>query len=255
MGRTHKALGKAEQEQNVTSRRPVTTSSVNGRHVPDIRWDFSDFDGYVRMEYERIEVIMKTPAQGKHLRTIAVSGCRAGNGATTTATLMAATLASNKRSRILLVDANLLTPSLDLVFAADNTAGLTDVLCDDMPPDACIRATGQENLFVMPTGGIPAHPAAIFERTAIERFLERAAASFDFIILDTAPLLQFPATCALASYVDGVLLVLQADRTLVDDAKRARRELERVNAHVIGAVLNRHEDYTPSFIRRFTSRS
>ena len=50
MGRPHEVFRKADNEQNVTSRRQITTSSVNGRHVPDIRWDFRDFDGYVRME-------------------------------------------------------------------------------------------------------------------------------------------------------------------------------------------------------------
>jgi protein-tyrosine kinase len=252
MSRMYEALKKAAHEQNGTPRKPIVTSSVNGRHAPNIRWDF---DGFARQEYERIGVLMKTPTHGKVLRTIAVVGCRSSSGATTTATLMASTLASSKRSRVLLVDANLLTPSLDLVFAANNAVGLTDVLCDDKPVDACIQKTGHENLFLLPTGGIPAHPAAILERAAIERFLERATASFDFVIFDGAPVLQFPATCALASYADGVLLVLHADRTPVDDARRAKEELERVNAHVIGAVLNRREDYTPSILRRFVSRS
>jgi len=253
MSRMYEALNKAQRDQNGRARAPIVTSSVNGRrHAPNIQWDF---DGFARQEYERIGILMKTPSHGKVLRTIAVVGCRSGSGATTTATLMATTLASSKRSRVLLVDANLRTPSLDLVFATPNTAGLTDVLVDDKPADACIQATGQDNLFVLTTGGIPAHPATVFERAAIERFLERTSTSFDFVIFDAAPVLQFPATCALASHVDGVLLVLHADHTSVDDAKQARLELERVNARVIGAVLNRREDYTPSLLRRFAARA
>jgi capsular exopolysaccharide synthesis family protein len=248
----YEALRRAEHEQNGTSRQPIVTSSVNGRHAPNIRWDF---DGFARQEYERIGVLMKTPTGGKTMRTLAVVGCRSGSGATTTAALMASTLASSKRSRVLLVDANLRTPSLDLVFTATNTAGLTDVLGEDKPVDACIQPTGQDNLFLLTTGGIPAHPGTMFERAAVERFLERATASFEFVIFDAAPVLQFPATCALASYVDGVLLVLHADHTSVEDARRAKAELERVNACVLGAVLNRREDYTPSLLRRFVSRS
>lgn len=252
MSRMYEALKKAERDQNGRSRPPIVTSSVNGRRPPDIQWDF---DGFARQEYERIGILMKTPTEGKFLRTIAVVGCRSGSGATTTATLMATTLASSKRSRVLLVDANLRTPSLDLVFATTNTTGLTDVLIDDKPADACIQATGRDNLFILPTGGIPAYPATAFERAGIERFLERTASTFDFVIFDAAPVLQFPATCALASHVDGVLLVLHADHTSVDDAKQARLELERVNARVIGAVLNRREDYTPSLLRRFAARA
>lgn len=251
MSRMYEALKKAEQEQHGTPRAPIVTTSVNGRHAPEIGWDL---DGFARQEYERIGVLMKTPTQGKVMRTIAVIGCRSGSGATTTATLMAVTLASSKHSRVLLVDANLRTPSLDIVFAANNTAGLTDVLADDKPADACIQATGQDNLFLLTSGGIPAYPAAVFERASIERFLERTTATFDFVIFDAAPVLQFPATCALAPIVDGVLLVLHADRTSVGDAAKAKAELERVNACVLGAVLNRREDYTPSLLRRFRSR-
>lgn len=249
MSRMYEALKKAEQEQHGPPRPPIVTGSVNGRHAPAVGWDF---DGFARREYERIGVLMTTPGQGKVKRTIAVVGCRNGSGATTTATLMAATLASSKHSRVLLVDANLRTPSLDLVFEVNNTAGLTDVLADDKPADACIQATGQDNLFLLTTGAIPAYPAAVFDRVAIERFLERVTGNFDFVIFDAAPVLQFPATCALAPHLDGVLLVLQADQTSVDDARRAKTELERVNACLLGVVLNRREDYTPSLLRRFT---
>jgi capsular exopolysaccharide synthesis family protein len=247
----YEVLKRAEREQHRTPRQPITTS-VNGRSAPNIRWEC---DGFARLEYERIGIMMKTPAHGKVMRTLAVVACRGGGGATTTATLMATTLASSKRSRVLLVDANLRTPSLDLVFGTTNACGLTDVLCEDKPADACIQATAQDNLFVLPTGALPAYPAGIFERAAVERFMERITSGFDFVIFDAAPVLQFPATCALAPYVDGVLLVLHADSTSIDDAKKARTELERVDARVIGAVLNRHEDYTPSFVRRVFSRS
>jgi capsular exopolysaccharide synthesis family protein len=254
MSRMYEALKKTERERDQTGmpRAPIITSSVNVRHAPDIRWDF---DGFARQEYERIGILMKTPTDGKVMRTLAITGCRSGSGATTTATLMAATLASSKRSRVLLVDANLRTPSLDLVFSTPNTAGFTDVLGEDKSAEACIQPTGQQNLFLLTTGGIPAHPGTLLERATIERFLERVTADYDFVIFDTAPVLQFPATCALASYVDGVLLVLHADRTSVDDARRAKAELERVSACVLGAVLNRREDYTPSLLRRFATQS
>jgi capsular exopolysaccharide synthesis family protein len=252
MSRMYEALNKADNEPRGPSR-PIVISSLDGRRAPDIPWDVDDV---ARQEYERIEVLMKTPVGGgKVVRSLAVTACRSGSGATTTGTLMAATLASGKHSRVLLVDANLRTPSLDLVFAVNNTAGLTDVLNDSSAADTVIQSTNLDNLFLLPTGGIPAYPATVFERAAIQRFLQRTLSEFEFVIFDTAPVLQFPATCALASYVDGVLLVLHADRTSVDDARRAKAELERVNACVLGAVLNRREDYTPTLLRRFVARS
>jgi capsular exopolysaccharide synthesis family protein len=252
MSRMYEALNKAAHEQNGGVRPPVVVSGNNGGRAPDSPWNV---DGAARDEYERIRVLMTTPGLGKVMRTLAVVGCRSGSGATTTATLLAVTLASSRRSRVLLVDANLRTPSLDLVFSVSNAVGLTDVLAEDKSAEACILRTSRENLFLLPTGGIPAYPAGIFERPALETFLQRATASFDFVVFDTAPVLQFPATSVLASYVDGVLLVLHADQTPIEDAQRAKAELDRVNACVLGAVLNRRHDYTPSALRRLGARS
>jgi capsular exopolysaccharide synthesis family protein len=248
MSRMHQALQKAAREQHVSPHPPVVVSSVTGRRVPNIRLDF---DGYARLEYERLGVWVKTPTQGKVLQTIAIAGCRAGSGATTTAALMAATLASSRRSRVLLVDANLRTPSLDLLFGLGNSVGLTDVLCDDKPPDLCIQATDRDNLHVLTTGAVPAYPAAVFDRTALDRFVDEVKTSHDFVVFDCAPVLEFPGTCVLAPSVEAVLLVLHADRTSVDDARRARNELERSDARVVGAVLNRYDDHTPAPLRRF----
>jgi capsular exopolysaccharide synthesis family protein len=252
MSRPWDALGRAEGRGLGGSRFPVLPPSMNGRRAPHIRWDF---DGHARLEYERIGVWMKTATQGKLVRTLVVVGCRSGNGATTTAALMAATLASSKRVQVLLVDANLQRPSLDLVFGVQNAVGLTDVLSEAAVPDACIKPTGRENLSVLTTGAIPAHAGDVFERKALASFIERTVPAFDFVIFDGAPVLEFPAMCALAACTDGTLLVLHADQTSVEDARRARTELERAEARVIGAVLNRYEDYTPRVIRRLFFRA
>jgi capsular exopolysaccharide synthesis family protein len=252
MSRTFEALKKAEAEAASARRPPLVNGPVDGREAPHIRWDS---DGYAGLEYERIGVLVQTPALGKSLRTLVVTACRRGGGATTTATVMAATLASSKRCRVLLVDANFRSSSLDLVFGVNYSPGLTDVLHEGKPEDTCIQPSGRENLFLLTTGRIPRHPSGTFDRASLERFIERTTATFDFVIFDTAPVLQGAETCALAACTDGAFLVLHADRTSVDDARKAKTELERVDARVVGAVLNRFTDYRPRFIQRAFSTS
>ena len=73
-------------------------------------------------------------------------------------------------------------------------------------------------------------------------------------MFDTPPLSKFADAYALAPYVDAVLLVVEADKTRVEDARRVLRELERVGAPTAGVILNRQRDYTPRFFQRFLSR-
>jgi Mrp family chromosome partitioning ATPase len=74
---------------------------------------------------------------------------------------------------------------------------------------------------------------------------------FDFIIFDCAPVPDFPDAFALAPKVDGIILVAEADKTLVGEAQRAKRNLEQSGGRILGVVLNRQRDYMPVFLRKF----
>lgn len=223
--------------------------SSNGPAPPCVPLEFDERE---RMRYQNARLLLNGAAsRNGSLRSLMVVGCRASTGATTTAALLARTLAEGNRHRVLLIDANFRTPALDIVFDVSNRSGLYDVLFDGEHADPLLHETRWPNLSLLTAGRAPASPDALFEDKRLEQLLADLKRAFDFVVLDSAPVLEFPDAYGLAPEVDGVVLVVEAERTPVHDAQRAKRDLELAGGRLIGAVLNRERDYTPRVLRRF----
>jgi capsular exopolysaccharide synthesis family protein len=249
MSRIYDALKKAERRPAAGSAAPP----VNGRATID---DGRDVDGDTRLEYERIQMwLTNRSPDTPPMQAVMIASCRRGHGATTTAAGVAATLARRPAARVLIVDANLRTPGLDQLFGARNRAGFSELLNSSNGGGEYIQPTTQPNLFVLTTGQTSGSAPGIFSPAALARLVAYLKSSFDFIVFDASPLLDFPDCYALVPHVDAVVLVVEADRTLVDDARRALRELERSGARAAGVVLNRQRDYTPRLLRRTLFRT
>jgi capsular exopolysaccharide synthesis family protein len=243
MSRTYEALKRAERRW--TS--PPLITRAGQWAVSDIG---PDLDDGARAEYERIQLwITNRSAQDSPIQTVMVASCQRRNGATTTAANLASTLAQGPAARVLIVDANLRTPRLDRLFGARDRRGFSELLDNANGADA-IQPSTRPNLFVLTSGRIPPYPLEILSPAPLGRLVAQLKSRFDFIVFDAPPLLEFPDAYALAAHVDAVLVVVEADRTLVDDARRVMRDLERAGARAAGVVLNRQRDYTPRLFRR-----
>jgi len=154
-----------------------------------------------------------------------------------------------------LIDANLRMPSLNTVFNVRNRGGVTAVVGRGLPYEAQIEATSRENLFVLTSGQLFEGSAQLFEGKAFDDLLTQLREKFDFIIFDGAPVMEFPDAYLLAPRLDGVILVLEADRTSVEEAQRATHNLAQAGAQILGVVLNRQKVLRPSFLKRFLGAS
>ena len=251
MSKTYEALKKADAENESSCNSPLGSGFINGREGPNVYWGNGVPN---RLEYEKIRVWLTSPAaREQRIQTAMVVGCQSGTGTTTTAALLAATLAETKKSRVLIIDGNFRTPALNQVFQVKNNGGFSDLVSDNLPYEARLQATTRPSLFVLTTGQIPVCPMEIFEGDGLEQLLIGLKHTFDFIIFDAAPLLQFPDAYALAPRVDGVIIVIEAEKTSIEDAQRVKRHLEQVGARILGVVLNRQRDYTPALLRRFVN--
>lgn len=249
MSRTWEALKKAEAER-AHHLRPieraveVVSADVGAAVTPATPDD-------AHLEYERLRVWLKHPTNPQQrLQSIMVVACHSGAGGTTTAALLASTLAEARSSRVLIIESNWRTPRLGSVFrVAKGRPGPLYPL-DAATLEASISASDRPNLFVLPApdhDGIPERP---FEDDTLGELLTLAKQRFDLVILDAPPVGLFPDSLALAAKVDGVILVTQSERTRMDEARRAKHDLERAGAQIVGVVVNRHTDYVPRFLRR-----
>jgi capsular exopolysaccharide synthesis family protein len=248
MSRTWEALRKAEAES--IPRRPVDhRGPIEGAAVSP------SAPAAAHLEYERIRVWLRYPGNPKkRLRTLMVVASHSGAGGTTTAALLATTLAESRNLRVLVVESNWRTPRMGRVFHVPNGREVP-YATDAASLESRISPSDRPNLFVLPAPSGTESPRRPYEDETLDEVLEAAKQRFDLVILDASPIGTFPDALAMASKVDGVILVTESEKTRLDEARRAKHDLERAGARIIGVVVNRYVDYVPRFVRRaFESR-
>lgn len=147
-------------------------------------------------------------------RVIAVSSPAAGEGKTTTAVNLAATLAQSPGARVLLVDTDLRRPCVASSLGLQSTGpGLSGTVLDERLDLATVVRSTPFKLSVLPAGAPPANAYQILESPRVGHLLEEARGAYDYVILDTPPLLLVPDCRLLSQWVDVFVIVVAAGRT------------------------------------------
>jgi len=171
------------------------------------------------------------------LKRILVTSSIPGEGKTMLATNTAITMAQSGY-KTLLVDADMRHPELHKSFQVNHSRGLSNVLVGDAEPEEVIRPTQIENLDLLPCGPIPPNPAELLGSPKMKSFLSKVEGKFDKIVFDSPPVISVTDPLVLATFVDGVLMVIQAGRCAKPLVLRTKEQLEGVKARIVGAVLN-----------------
>ena len=258
VSKTFDALIKAEAEsrgQKREKRRPVNFSplSVFKDKGRPIKVDF-DLDPYVEEQYHRLRRHLLPNSKHGATKVVMVAATDHGEGGTTTAAILASTLARSGNAKILLVDANLRTPALNEVFEpgqGHKLLGLSDKVLSEAPLDQTIYQTDIPNLSFMPCGRAVKSPSYMFDSEPISAMLSAVREKFDFIIFDGSPLRDYSESSFLASKMDGVILVVEAERTKIEVARKIRKDLESTGVTILGVVLNKKRSYIPEYLERF----
>ncbi|MBN1825953.1 MAG: CpsD/CapB family tyrosine-protein kinase [Candidatus Eisenbacteria bacterium] len=174
-----------------------------------------------------------------------------GEGTTTVLTEYGASLGTGGDKGTLLVDANLRNPNLHSLFDLPNETGLADVLLGRRPLAECVSRIGEENLYVLPSGTTPTSPSTLFSVSRFSRFLEDAKERHSLILIDGPPMIPYAETAILGSVVDGVVLVVESDRTKREIVARAKDAFQEAHANLLGVVLNRRRYVIPKFLYRY----
>ena len=174
------------------------------------------------------------------LKVIQVTSSLPGEGKTTTATNLAVVLAQAGH-KVALVDADLRRPRAHDVFSRRAENGLTDLLLGAAPKDVVehVDIEGGNRLSVYTSGVVPANPSEMLSARRTRALFNEMARHYDYVIVDSAPILPVSDSVALSGAVDGVLVVAHAGRVAQGEITETVERLDRVNAPVIGLVLNR----------------
>jgi capsular exopolysaccharide synthesis family protein len=171
-------------------------------------------------------------------QVIQVTSPMSGDGKSTTTANLAIALARADK-RVVLVDCDFRKPRVHKLFGLEKPArGLASVVADQADLGDAIQACEVENLSLLPCGPIPANPAELLTSPRFQDVLSDLRASYDFVLLDTPPVLAVSDPAAVAPRADGVIIVFRMTPAAGPNTERAKEELVAVSAHLLGVVVN-----------------
>ncbi len=177
---------------------------------------------------------------GEH-RVISVTSPAAGDGKSTLALNLAVSLAQSGK-RTVLLESDLRRPKVHKLTGVDNKVGVVDLLRNGAEIEAAVQGTQVPDLFIIPCGSRPKDPAELLARPEYERLLEELRSRFDYVIVDTPPILAVTDPAGVAARVDGVIVCMRLSRHTRDLGKRTIDSLRDIGATVSGVVINGVEE-------------
>jgi capsular exopolysaccharide synthesis family protein len=198
--------------------------------------------------YREIKTKLITHFSEESIKTIMFTSTAHGDGSSFTAVSFATTLALDCRLNVLIMDANLRCPRLHEIFNIEYRQGVSNLLTKDEDKTSFIKKVGHGGLYFTSCGENNSDPMNLFESTRFEKSLKIMRKKFDYVILDTPPVNGYGESIVIATKVDGVILVLESDKTRQQVALRAKEEMEKAGANVLGVILNKRKHYIPEWI-------
>lgn len=186
--------------------------------------------------YRTLRTNIQYSSFDKEYKVIVITSSEPGEGKSTTAGNLALCMAQGDK-KVILVDCDLRRPSIHKKFKVSNLAGLSDVVIGKSDLSKVMHRYNK-NLVLLTSGKIPPNPSEMLSSKSMENLLEKLRENFDYVILDTPPVQAVTDSQILSTKADGTILVVRAERTKKESVNNAINLLKKVNANIIGTVLN-----------------
>lgn len=173
----------------------------------------------------------------KKIKTIMVTSSSPAEGKSTVVANLSIVLAQQE-NKVLLVDTDLRKPTVHFSFQLPNQAGFTNVLTLQSRLEEMVFHTSIAHLDILPSGPLPPNPSEMLASNKMKEFMREAEKKYDYVIFDTPPLNAVTDPQIISSLVEGVILVVRSGKTEAEKAVKAVSSLKKMNANLLGAVLN-----------------
>jgi protein-tyrosine kinase len=194
--------------------------------------------------YQNIEYLLpETPE-----KTILFMGLQGGEGVSTIVRDFARMAAARLDKSVLIMDAAHHNPSQHLFFDIKGGAGWKDIMGKGESVDKACHQSGNTKLFLAPISPQHALTPHVYDHPAATGFLEELKNKYDFILIDASPAITSPDSIAISRFADGVVLVVEAERTRRQVVESVKNKIARNGGNIIGVVFNKRKYYIPEFI-------
>lgn len=261
MGKITDALKKATQErlsrlEKLDKRedlkyqfivKKTTDSKIDPRIVT-----FYDSKSSVAEQYR----ILRTNIQGINsknpIKAITITSSIHGEGKTITAINLAISMANDLgKKNILLVDADLRRARISRYLGVNAELGLADLIANGSNIDEALLNIGIDNLTILPAGNIPHNPAELLGSLKMKNLISLLKTKYDYIIFDTPPVVPVTDAGLVGAQTDGVIMVIQAERTQKGVVEHGEGLLRQAQAKLLGYILTNIQYHIPGYIYRY----
>lgn len=187
--------------------------------------------------YRTLKTNLRFVSMERPLHTILVTSPVAEAGKSTSAANIATALAQGG-NKVVLVSGDLRRPSVHRFFGLTNSRGVLNLLNSEAALEEILQKGKVPNLRLLATGGLPPNPAEILGSEKFVGILENLRSLADFVIIDAPPILGLGDTSAIASKVDGVLVVIRSNLVTKKEIADAMDQLKKAGGKVVGCILN-----------------
>jgi len=185
---------------------------------------------------DAIRTVLLHQSRGNAMKVLMITSANSGEGKTTLATQLAASLARAWK-RVLVIDGDLRHPATHKLFDISQEPGFAEVLRSEVEPTDAIRATSLSRLWVMPAGNGDAYAIQALAQDNVGTLFEQLKQQYDFIIVDTPPVLPVTDTMLIGRHVDGVLFAILRDVSRAPAIHAAQQKMDSLGIRTLGAVV------------------
>lgn len=196
--------------------------------------------------YRTLRTNVQFTSVDSETKKIMVTSSGPREGKSSTVANLAVSIAQAGKS-IVVVDADMRNPTQHKLFGLNNGQGLSTALVQDQDYRQHIQETAMPGVQVLTGGPIPPNPAELVGSKRMKRLIEELSEQFDIVLIDTPPIIAVTDAAILAQEVDGVILVLASGEVNKEFAQRAKEQLDKVGAKILGAVLNKADIKTSEY--------
>jgi capsular exopolysaccharide synthesis family protein len=199
-------------------------------------------------EFRRIIANLKLLINDKP-RTILVTSAMVGEGKSITSSFLGITAANITQSKVAIVDFDLRKPKIHHYFGLSCRNGLSDVMTGKSNIKSVVKKTVIENLSIVTAGEFKEQPTDIIDQGDILAVMEELKFYYDYIIVDSPPIIPVSDPLLIADKVDGVLVVIKAGVTPREVTSRAINLLNNSGINLLGSILNDYENVLPYYYK------
>lgn len=250
MSEIYEALKKAEKEKEDRAQgTPAPAAGTADRPASEGK-PSSSKASIPSEEYQRMASTLRTIGADRQIKAVLFLSSVHGEGTTSVCAQFARSVVQGGDEKVLLVDANLRSPTLHGFFGIEREKGLTELLEHPGSTDTIIRKTGTPGLSVITSGAPTQDAPKLLGSPVLKEALSQWRQQYSWVIVDTAPALAYADAVVLGRLLDGVILVVQAGKTRWEVIRKAQENLKNARANILGVVLNKRQYVIPKPIYR-----